>query len=378
MLTQLQFILWTIDPEIFDLGSLQVRWYGLLFASAFLIGQKIIQWTFVGEGRNPGEVDAVTLYMVVATVIGARLGHCLFYQPEVYLANPIEILKVWEGGLASHGAAVGLMLGCFLFYRNYKAKSYAWVLDRIAITVALAGFLIRSGNLANSEIVGKPTSASWGFVFTQHTKMNVLGAFENNIEDVSFVKTGKDTIVNSIQYPIIQTQYTFNPELKLKGDLAKEIVESRVLPYVSQIQTGEERNLLPLKGTSTYTYEDGNHVVSSLALGVKRHPSQVYEALSCLLLFGIMMYLYYLYGSRLPDGFLIGLFLTWVFILRFLYEYLKENQVDAEDNLVLNYGQMYSIPLILLGLYFLFKTGGEFIALSRSKGSSEANNTDEK
>jgi len=161
---QLQFITWTADPEIFRIGSFAVRWYGLLFASSFFFGYIIMLRFFKKEGVPVKLLDELTTYMIIGTIVGARLGHVFFYEPEWYLAHPVKILAVWEGGLASHGAAVGIILALLLF-SWYRKKPFLWVIDRIVIVVALSGFFIRMGNLMNSEIYGNPTSLPWGFLF---------------------------------------------------------------------------------------------------------------------------------------------------------------------------------------------------------------------
>jgi prolipoprotein diacylglyceryl transferase len=158
---------WDVNPEIFRLGPLAVRWYGLLFASSFLFGYVIMNRIFKNENLGEAVLDRLTIYMALGTIIGARLGHCLFYEPSYYLKNPLEILMVWHGGLASHGAAIGILLAIWLFVRKEK-KDYLWALDRIAIVVALAGFFIRIGNLMNSEIYGVETTLPWGFVFLRN------------------------------------------------------------------------------------------------------------------------------------------------------------------------------------------------------------------
>lgn len=155
---------WNPDPEIFRIGPFAIRWYGLLFASAFFFGYIIMRKMFRNEGLTDALLDKLTIYMAVGTVVGARLGHCLFYQPEYYLKNPLEILQVWHGGLASHGAAIGILIALGIFVYKEK-KGYFWVLDRIAVVVALAGVCIRMGNLMNSEIYGVETTLPWGFVF---------------------------------------------------------------------------------------------------------------------------------------------------------------------------------------------------------------------
>jgi prolipoprotein diacylglyceryl transferase len=125
---------------------------------------------FKNEGLGEAVLDRLTIYMAIGTIVGARLGHCLFYEPAFYLRHPLEILLIWHGGLASHGAAIGILIALGLFVRKEK-KGYAWVLDRIAIVVALSGFLIRMGNLMNSEIYGVETTVPWGFVFLRNNEV---------------------------------------------------------------------------------------------------------------------------------------------------------------------------------------------------------------
>jgi len=161
----LSYIDWSIAPEIFSLSFLTLRWYGLLFAAGFVIGFRIMEWIFRIENYDIKILDNLTMTMVLSTVIGARLGHCLFYSPEYYLSNPIEILKIWEGGLASHGAGFGIILGLYIFVKRFPQFSFLWILDRIVITIALAGMFIRLGNLMNSEILGIPSDLPWAFIF---------------------------------------------------------------------------------------------------------------------------------------------------------------------------------------------------------------------
>ena len=162
----LLFITWNPDPEIFRIGNFAVRWYGLLFASSFFFGYLIMQKFFNKEGVPIKLLDELTTYMIIGTVVGARLGHVFFYEPSWYLAHPIKILEVWEGGLASHGAAVGIILALLVFSK-VRHKPFLWVMDRIVIVVALSGFFIRMGNLMNSEIFGHPTDLPWGFLFVR-------------------------------------------------------------------------------------------------------------------------------------------------------------------------------------------------------------------
>jgi phosphatidylglycerol---prolipoprotein diacylglyceryl transferase len=254
----LNAIIWDATPEIFEIGNFAIRWYGLLFALGFVFGYFIMNFMFKREHIPPKLLDTLTTYMVIGTVVGARLGHCLFYEPAYYLANPIKILHVWEGGLASHGAALGILLALYLFSRKAK-KSYLWILDRIVIVVALAGFCIRMGNLMNSEIYGIETSLPWGFIFVRDHET------------------------------------------------------------------------------------------------VPRHPTQIYEGISYLAIFIVLLWIYLKKITGPRPGFIFGIFLISLFAIRFLIEFIKEPQVGFEAGMMLNMGQILSIPFIVAGIYFLAK-----------------------
>lgn len=167
MFTQLA-INWSPSPEIFSIGPVHIRYYSVLFVSGFIIGYYIFVRFFKREGLPVEILDTLLYTLLGSAVIGARLGHCLFYEPEYYLARPWEILKIWEGGLASHGGAIAILIAIWYYVRKYGKKhnfNYIWLMDRIGIATALAGALIRLGNLMNSEIYGNPTSLPWGFIF---------------------------------------------------------------------------------------------------------------------------------------------------------------------------------------------------------------------
>jgi len=163
----LAIVHWDVNPEIFHIGSISIRYYGLLWALSFYVGYIIFDRFVKREKLPEGFLDSLTIYMAIGTVLGARIGHCLFYEPAYYLAHPLEILYIWHGGLASHGASIGILIALYLFSRKQKV-SMVYVLDRIVITVALAGFFIRIGNLMNSEIYGVETTLPWGFIFERN------------------------------------------------------------------------------------------------------------------------------------------------------------------------------------------------------------------
>ena len=249
---------WNVDPEILRIGLFAIRWYGLFFMFSFIWGILIFNWIYKKENIPTTNVHQLLLYMLIGTIAGARLGHCLFYDPLYYLRNPLDIFKIWEGGLASHGAAIGILLALYWYSRRHTDKPYLWLLDRMAIPIALAGTLIRIGNFFNSEIIGIPTQLHWAVVF-------------------------------------------------------------------------ERVDQLP------------------------RHPAQLYEASVCFLTFAILIAVYKNQNTQTPRGMLLGLFLLLVFGSRFFLEFIKENQSAFEHGMILNMGQILSIPAALIGLFIFFR-----------------------
>lgn len=167
----LNFVTWTVNPNLFD-GFVTIRWYGLMFAIGFLVGYEIMTRIFKHEGHPEKWVGSMFLYVVVATIVGARLGHVFFYAWDDYKDHIVDIFKVWEGGLASHGGTLGIILAMFFYSKLVVKKSVLWSLDRLAVPVGFVAALIRLGNLFNHEIYGGPTDAPWGFCFIEN-----LGAY---------------------------------------------------------------------------------------------------------------------------------------------------------------------------------------------------------
>jgi phosphatidylglycerol:prolipoprotein diacylglycerol transferase len=158
---------WDVSPEIFRLGPVVIRWYSLGWLLAFGSGFFLVRWIYRREGKPEKDLETILVYMMLGAVIGARLGHCLFYRPEYYLTHPLEIVAFWKGfqGLASHGGVIGLLVSFYIFSRRHPDQPYFWLMDRTAAATALGGFFIRMGNLMNSEILGKTTDGPWAVVF---------------------------------------------------------------------------------------------------------------------------------------------------------------------------------------------------------------------
>jgi prolipoprotein diacylglyceryl transferase len=263
LLNVLNYIIWDINPDIFTIPIINhpVRWYGLFFALAFLISQQIMYFIYKREGRPVTEIDTLTVYMVVATIVGARLGHVLFYDPIHFFQNPHKIIMIWEGGLASHGGVIGILIAIYLFARKTNV-GYLWALDRISIVAALTFSMIRLGNLMNSEMIGTPTNLPWGFIFT---------SMDN----------------------------------------------------------------------------------------VPRHPAQLYEATHYFIWFIVLLWVWYRQKDRMKNGFLFSWSFIILFSLRFVDEFFKMNQEQFEDGMILNMGQVLSIPFILTGIVLLILNIGK-------------------
>jgi phosphatidylglycerol---prolipoprotein diacylglyceryl transferase len=346
----LDYVVWSPSPNIIP-DFERLRWYSLLFALGFIIGQQIIIYIFKKEGHNTQLVDKLTIYMVVATILGARLGHVLFYEPDKYLSNPLDILKVWEGGLASHGAAIAILLALWLYVRKTPGQSYLWVVDRIVIVVALVGGLIRVGNLMNSEIGGKATGNDSGFVFARDAE-ETLATLRMPVTDVNAYRPDNrdHELTGSGIVPV-----NFDIEIA-KGGFEEQDLRTALETDVKYVLTrfrSSQRYLAEEPGTPlNYELRDmGSHYVATIhTYGITKHPTQIYEAISYFLIF-IGLYLGWTkYKDRIPEGLYLGIFLVSVFGMRFIWEFLKEVQVDFEEALALNMGQVLSIPAVLGGL----------------------------
>ena len=360
MTTILDFIIWSPSPEMFTIPGIgrEVRWYGLLFAMGFIVGQQIMTWIFKTEGKNVKDVDQLTLYVVIATVVGARLGHCLFYNPTHYLANPIEIFKIWEGGLASHGGALGIFLALYIYSRKHSDQSYLWVLDRVAIITVLAGCFIRFGNFMNSEIIGLPTGSDNGIVFARNVE-NMLMSSDGRIEKVTFEKGGDITSEDPGLVPItVVLQY--KRSISLDEQKAKYFFEKSIPVAFNRYEHLKKHVFVDAKERTPYSIFKSNGVqyASFSILGIPRHPGQLYESAAVLLMFFILLHIWYYHRGQIKTGFMFGLFMMMLWAERFAVEFFKENQETWEADIPLNMGQWLSIPLFLAGLIIVIRSWG--------------------
>ena len=345
----LSYVVWDPNQAVFA-GFERLRWYSLLFALGFIISQQFMVYFFRKEGQDESLVDKLTIYMVLATIIGARLGHVLFYEPEKYLSNPIDILKVWEGGLASHGAAIAILLALWLYSKRTPGQSYLWVVDRIVIVTAMTGALIRFGNLMNSEIGGKDTGTDSGFVFARDSE-EILETLKVPIESIEAYKP-EDRAGEMKGNGIVPVNF----ELKInKGNFSKEdlsnILERDIKYALTQFRSSKEYLAESVETPLNFeiTEQPDGYLVRVKTFGRTKYPTQIYESLSYFVIFLILFALWAKYKSRLPDGLLLGLFLISVFGMRFVWEFLKEVQVDFEQSMQFNMGQILSVPLVIIG-----------------------------
>ena len=345
-------------PIDFTFLSLHIKspftivWYGVLFALGFLISQQILYYIYKKDKESVMEVDTLSIYMVIATFIGARLGHVLFYNPSYYFANPMKILAIREGGLASHGAAVGILFALWFYcYRN--KKSYLWVLDRMVIVIAFTSCLIRIGNYINSEIIGKKTNTDYGIVFA-HQMKNIV---HPNISDYEYIEITPTDKIPSPGAGIIPVNvlikykkgspYNMQREYEFYGRQLPFVLLSRNDFFYHDINTQLPYNLYKSEG---YIYAEFQ------TYGIARHPTQLYESIFYFLFFLFLFFIWMKKRNTMNKGYIFSIFLMGLWAFRFSIEFLKENQEDFESKLPLNMGQFLSIPLILLGMYLFYKT----------------------
>lgn len=354
------YIVWNANPEILSIGSFSLRWYGLLFALGFLVSQQILYYIYRKEGKSEKDIDTLTIYMVIATILGARLGHIIFYQPEILWENPLGVLLPFEfspefrftglQGLASHGAAIGILFAIWLYSRKKKpGQNYLQVLDRIVIVVAITGCLIRLGNFFNSEIIGKPTDSAVGVVFIGRVEEALLqdNTGKNPIESISILKDEEEGAGMNGRVPIDIYLFFKNGT---DQEAARQHIESYVKYYLTRMYEFVDEPPRTDLRYELYEEKSGTLVAKVNTFGIARHAAQLYESISCLILFAFLFWVWSREKEKIATGKIFGLFMVILWSLRFFYEFLKENQVQFEDDLTLNMGQILSIPLVLVGI----------------------------
>ncbi|MDG1252757.1 MAG: prolipoprotein diacylglyceryl transferase [Schleiferiaceae bacterium] len=349
---------WAAERGI-EIGPLFLRYYQMLFFAGFLAGFYLMRRYFSKEGVSQEVLDNLLIYTVVATIIGARLGHVFFYDWAYYKQHVTEIFMPWKGGLASHGAAVVIPLVLYYFTKTQlksSGKSFLWLMDRVVITVALAGAFIRLGNFTNSEIYGEPANQQFETVFLRPVLDYSETYFSNAVESLQFESTGEVLETDSLSLP--QYDLIITPKGKTEIGALQSIVEVHLIPLFN-LQKKDNRHLyIP---EDAYLQPSNNGKFHLTVYGIPRLPSQLAESLAYLVIFGFLFFL----GERKQlqyEGRIFGLFLVTVFGFRILIEFFKANQKAFEAGMSLNMGQWLSIPLVVIGLILFVQS-----FLSRSK-----------
>ncbi len=262
------YIVWDVDPTMFTLGSFELRYYGLMWVLALLLGERIMSVFASREGYSPKIIETGFVWIILGAILGARIGHCLFYEFDYYITKPWAMLtEIRNGGMASHGSAIGMLLGMWITSRKCKMP-YIWWLDRLMIPVAIGGMFVRLGNLLNSEIVGSLTTVPWGFKFMR---------------------------------------------LRENWGLSEDAV-------------------------------------------VAQHPTQLYEAICYLITFFVLVWLYFKKDmARRKSGVMFGVGVLGIFLTRFFIELVKLDQEEFEAGMLLNMGQLLSIPFIVMAIWCIWK-----------------------
>lgn len=299
-MTNFLFITWNPSEGI-DLGFFMIRYYSLMFVVAFALGWYIMKKIFDRENEPIEKLDSLFIWTVLATLLGARLGHVFFYDWEYFRNHPAEILLPFKfspfqftgfQGLASHGAAIAIIVTMYYYSKKIMKRPLLWVLDRVVIPVASGAIFVRLGNFFNSEIIGFKTDSPFGIKFVKDHYSSTEAVIATNIADS---KAAYNAIASDPQFA----------------------------PLLEQVPS--------------------------------RHPAQLYEAIGYVIVFAVLFYMYWKTDLRERTGFLFGVFLVLLWTVRFIVEYVKESQGGFESALgVFTTGQWLSIPFILLGLYFIF------------------------
>ena len=297
------FINWNPSDTLINLGPIPIKYYSLMFVIAFLGGLQIMKKIFKNESVAEEKLDTLFIYAVISILVGARLGHVFFYDWDYYQNNLLEIILPFRfnpfkytgiAGLASHGAAIGVIIAMYLYHKKFPDIKLSWILDRVVIPVAFGAIFVRLGNLMNSEIIGKVTNSDYGFKF-------------------------------------IQQHYRSYEAIQLTG--AKTAAKA-------------------------YDAIANNPKFTTLLEAVPlRHPAQLYESVCYIFVFAILMFTYWKTDKKQKPFYIFGLFLVLLWSVRFVVEFYKKSQGGFEDSLgnLLSTGQWLSIPFIIIGFYFMFR-----------------------
>ena len=365
--------LWDPDIYLYEGDIFSVRWYSVLFILGFIIGRFLVVGAYKREKKYDTTVDLQMLYMVFGILIGSRIGHVIFYEPEILSRGIIEVLSFWKGGLASHGAAIGILSGMAIYsfkvvVNDFRIKikdrlrrgyNYLQVMDRMIIAVAIGCSLIRMGNFVNSETIGLQTQNSYGVLFVNPTEERIKNQLPF-VKKVSFEETGK---FYKNGQPFLNTKIFFDNE-EFKETRIKNSIKKSLNYLHPQNVYSNSTVINPYKDEVKYQFKrnTSDFYMEYETVGVYRHPAQLYESLTYLIIGIIMFIILKKYQLNLRHGSLLAFFFISAFLGRFILEYFKENQINNElyklNNLLglnLNLGQLLSIPFVVFGVYLFLR-----------------------
>ncbi|MDD9139318.1 MAG: prolipoprotein diacylglyceryl transferase [Candidatus Cardinium sp.] len=377
-------MVWDVNPILFQKGFFMLRWYGICFTAAFMIALPFWHYMFAKAGKAREEAERLTTYIAIGVMAGARLGHVIFYDWSTYKHNLIAIFSpivfspefqiVGFSGLASHGAAIGIVVAIFFYIKRISialvpprirlisrrpAHEFLWILDHLVILFALGGACIRIGNFMNSEIIGKPTQKNYGVVFAREVREELSARYAAVIQTMDFQKETTCALPIKKHYQPLRLTLSFKEEVqdeevitRLLQKLKKDLVR---LSYVDQPMIYE-----PYETALSYELiqrkPNVNYQVVVHTSGILRHPTQLYEALSCFCIFILSFIWWYTKRQVIARGCMFGTFMLIIPLFRFFHEFYKEYQVAFEQTMWLNMGQLLSLPWMLIGLFLILRS----------------------
>lgn len=364
--TMISYIIWNVSPSIFSIGTFAMRWYGVLFVAGFLLSRQILLTILNKKDKTIKEADTIILYLVALSVIGARLGHVIFYERDLIGSNPIEILLPFEfhpafhftglQGLSSHGAVIGILLALWLYrLRKKSGLGFLELLDSVAIIIPLMIAFVLAGSFFNAEPVGKLTNSPAGTVFIRPVTDGLVKlpccimrnpGGKNPLDFVSVKKdkgrhsdtTGHRPIILYLFFKPGATEQIVNEFLL--GDVKTYLFDAAKFVY----EPGTE----PLH--YTIFVEKDIYTARIMTIGLARHPVQLYESISCLFLFVFLFWYWKKRSMTIAPGRIAGYFFVVLWSLRFAYDYLKENRVPLIDGSTFGMAQALCVPFFIAGV----------------------------
>jgi len=342
------FISWDVNPNIIE-SPIMIRYYGLLMAISFITGYYIVRKFLVNEGADAEWIDKFLFYTLIGGVVGARLGHVFFYDWVDYKDNLIDIFKIWEGGLASHGGVIGVIISTWLLSKRVTKKNILWALDKIVVAAAIAACFIRIGNLMNSEIIGAKSDSESAFFFQYEAEKSIGRYFDVEESEVNIDPTDLVFEADGTAQPLAKMTI----KVSLDALNSARYYEHFELSNSGNIKNADDHFFTINSNPEIIKSNAGSTIVSTIGI-IPRIPTQLIESGSYFLIFILLFFGYWKWHWYKKQGLLFGIFLTLLFSARFIIEFWKEHQtLDGEASI--NMGQWLSVPAVSIGLFFIVR-----------------------